>query len=314
MTIRTPSWLQAGSFPAENDRLLLKSLLGGSPNQASTSGVAGSTADLAVTASGTPDMNVHVAPGAAFVPGTETTTQGVYGVYIDASVTVPIAAADGTNPRISLIVLQVLDAGYSGSSNIGQAIEVAGTPASSPVAPAVPKNSIVLAQVLVAHSVTSITSGAITDERTYAELGGRLIRPACRVYQTAALTYSSGATHYLPFDTVQYDNFGGFTTGSSAHYTVPEAGVYAVSVLATFVTDTAADAYVSFIAKNGVQWSAGGGSSPAGTAGLNALAVDMAVKCNAGDTLAGWYFAATAVAAGTGATAGNFMSIAKVSD
>jgi len=112
-------------------------------------------------------MNVHVAPGAAFIPGTETTTQGVYGVYVDASVAVPIAAADATNPRISLIVLQVLDAGYSGSSNIGQAIEVAGVPASSPVAPAVPKNSIVLAQVLVAHSVTSITSSAITDERAF---------------------------------------------------------------------------------------------------------------------------------------------------
>lgn len=172
MTIRTPSWLQAGSYPAENDRLLLQSLLGGSPNVAPASGIVGA-ADLAVTASGTPDMNVHVASGAAFIPGTETTTQGVYGFYSDGSVTVPIAASSGSNPRISLIVAEVLDAGYSGASNIGQIIEVAGTPASSPVAPAVPKNAIKLAQVLVGTSVTSITSGNITDGRSFMPtLGG----------------------------------------------------------------------------------------------------------------------------------------------
>lgn len=164
MTIRTPSWLQAGSYAAETDRLLIQSLLGASPNLASAGGIV-AAADLAVTASGTPDMNVHVAAGAAFVPGSETSTQGVYGFYSDASVTVPIAASSGSNPRISLIVAEVLDAGYSGSSNQGQVIEVAGTPASTPVAPAVPKNAITLAQILVGTSVTSITNANITDKR-----------------------------------------------------------------------------------------------------------------------------------------------------
>lgn len=146
--------------------MLLQALLGGSTFTNAPQGVV-SAIDYLVTANGTPNMTVNVAAGAAFINGTETSTQGAYGVMNDGSVSVPIAASSGSNARISWIALQVLDDFYSGSSHIGQLIEVAGTPASSPVAPALPKNSIGLAQVRVPASATSIISADITDERVF---------------------------------------------------------------------------------------------------------------------------------------------------
>lgn len=164
MTVReSPSWTQGGSHSAEDDRLLLASLLGGSPNQAVAQGIVSPT-DLAVTQNGTPNMSVNIAAGAAFIAGTESSTQGIYHLENDASVNVAISTANATNPRIDLIVAQILDDQYSGSSHLGQIVVVTGTPAASPSAPATPANSIVLAQVRVNASVTSILTANITDE------------------------------------------------------------------------------------------------------------------------------------------------------
>lgn len=165
MAVRNaPSWLQAGSHSAEDDRLTLASLLGGSLNQPLVSGIL-APADLAVTQNGTPNMSVNIASGSAWIVGTESSVQGVYNVTNDAAVNVAIATANGTNPRIDLIVAQVLDDQYSGASHIGQIVAVTGTPAASPSVPATPKNSIVLAQVRVNASVTSILTANITDAR-----------------------------------------------------------------------------------------------------------------------------------------------------
>lgn len=173
-------------------------------------------------------MNVHAATGAAFIQGTETTTQGVYGLYSDAAVTVPIAAADATNDRISLIVAEVLDATYSGSSNIGQIVEVAGTPASTPVAPATPKNALVLAQVRVPHGATSIVSGNITDKRSFMKTWQN---PQPTVHR--AEMYLNAGTHnittadtIIPYDTAAYDPDGACTVGAAATYTCPASGLY----------------------------------------------------------------------------------------
>lgn len=282
MTIRTPSWLQAGSFPAENDRLLLKSLLGGSANQAPANGVVGG-ADLAITASPTPDMHVHAAAGAAFIIGSETTTQGVYGFLADAAVDIgPLAASDATNDRISLIVAQVLDAAYSGASNVGQIVEVAGVPASSPVAPAVPKNSIVLAQVRVAKLATTITSGAITDFRVFlnAEPYG------ATVYRSAAWTTGT-AMGTLGLDTVLYDP-SGMWDNVNKQFVIPATapGRYLVSGAATY-TQTAASqwAWLQAIQNGSARLvappvAAGAATNPSGAV------LSGVINCAGGDTIA----------------------------
>ena len=158
MTLQTPpSWLQAGSYPAQYDRLTAQALW-------ATTGIIGSSS-LAVTANSPAGMSVRVASGWAAIVGTTTSNMGVYTIFNDAQDTLTITTADPTNPRIDLVCATVRDAYYSGANNDVIFQVIAGTPAGSPVAPSLPANSISLATVAVGAAVTQINSGNITDTR-----------------------------------------------------------------------------------------------------------------------------------------------------
>jgi hypothetical protein len=87
---------------------------------------------------------------------------------------VDLDPADATNPRIDLIVLKVLDTGIGDGSTDVQLLAVTGTPAGSPVAPAVPTGAIELARVAVAAAPTgdTIVNANITDRRKSTGLFG----------------------------------------------------------------------------------------------------------------------------------------------
>jgi hypothetical protein len=131
--------------------------------------------EMKVSATGPATMQVTVAPGVAWVPGGFSNTQGSYAVVNNTTVSLGISSAPASQSRIDLVVLQVLDSGYSGSVDQAQLNVIVGTPASSPVPPAVAGNFIILAQVRVSAGVSSIASSAITDVRPYlAGIGGVL--------------------------------------------------------------------------------------------------------------------------------------------
>ena len=102
----------------------------------------------AVTAQGSPDMTVAVAAG-------EINVAGVWAAVTAGNVT--ITAADATNPRLDLVVVNA-----SGTKSA-----TAGTPAASPVFPAVPASSLVLATVSVPANDTTIGASQITDTRLF---------------------------------------------------------------------------------------------------------------------------------------------------
>jgi hypothetical protein len=158
MTLQTPpSWLQAGSYPAQYDRLTAQALW-------ATTGTIG-TSSLAVSPNSPVGMSVRVASGWAAIVGTTTTNMGVYTIFNDATDTLTITTADPTNPRIDLVCATVRDAFYSGANNDVIFQVIAGTPAGSPVAPSLPANSVSLATIAVGAAVTQINSGDITDTR-----------------------------------------------------------------------------------------------------------------------------------------------------
>jgi len=158
MTLRTPpSWLQNGSHPAENDRLTTQALW-------ATTGIIKDTS-LAVSQNTPAGLTVLVASGWAAIVGTTQANMGTYVGYNDATATLSINTADPTNPRIDLVCMTVNDAYYTGSLNNVVLQVVAGTPASSPVAPTLPANSISLARVAVGAGATAITNANITDTR-----------------------------------------------------------------------------------------------------------------------------------------------------
>jgi hypothetical protein len=161
MALRTPpSWLQNGSHPAENDRLTTQALW-------KTTGIINAT-DLAVTQNSPAGMSVLVAAGWAAILGTTQTNMGVYMAYNDASAVATITTANVSNPRIDIICITVSDAYYTGALNQVAINVVAGTAAASPVAPATPANSILLATIAVGTGVTSILTANITDSRSVA--------------------------------------------------------------------------------------------------------------------------------------------------
>jgi len=158
MALRTPpSWLQNGSHPAENDRLTMQAII-------ASSGIIGSSS-LAVTQAAVPAMAVQVAGGWGAVVGDFTTNMGVYQFFNDAATQLTVTTANPSNPRIDRVVVTILDAYYSGSSNTVTFQVIAGTPAGSPTAPSTPQNSISLATIAVAAGATSITNANITDTR-----------------------------------------------------------------------------------------------------------------------------------------------------
>ena len=158
MAIRTPpSWLQNGSHPAENDRLSTQALW-------ATTGIINS-ASLAVTQNSPTGLSVLVASGWAAIVGTTQSNMGTYTTYNDATTVLSITTADPTNPRIDLVCATVRDAYYTGAYNDVILQVVAGTPAGSPVAPALPANSISLATVAIGAGATAITTANITDTR-----------------------------------------------------------------------------------------------------------------------------------------------------
>lgn len=159
MALRTPpSWLQNGSHPAENDRLTTQALW-------ATSGII-SSSSLAVSQSSPVGMTVSVASGWAAIIGTTQANMGAYVAYNDAATTLTVSPSDPTNPRIDLVCVTIQDAYYSGAFNDVIFQVVAGTPAGSPVAPALPANSLSLATISVAAAASSITNANITDTRT----------------------------------------------------------------------------------------------------------------------------------------------------
>jgi len=158
MTVRTPpSWLQNGSHPAENDRLTTQALW-------ATTGII-NNASLLVHQNTPAGLSVVVDSGWAAIVGTTQANMGTYVTYNDASVVLSLNTADPTNPRIDLVCATVNDAYYTGSLNNVVLQVVAGTPAGSPTAPALPANSISLATVSVGAGATAITNANITDTR-----------------------------------------------------------------------------------------------------------------------------------------------------
>jgi hypothetical protein len=99
-----------------------------------------------VTAQGSPDMTVAVASGRVRSNGFSKTVTG-------ANAT--INAADGTNPRLDLIVI----------TSAGAIATRTGTADAAPKPPARSANDVVLAVVYVPASDTTISSAQITDLR-----------------------------------------------------------------------------------------------------------------------------------------------------
>lgn len=128
------------------------------------------------------NRSVDVSAVIAVIDGTDIpSTQGKY-LAQQPLTNVPLATAPTSgNSRIDSIIAQVLDGDQNGNPGVNDFIVTVqpGTPATtgSQVAPTLPASCVLLANVLVGPTVTTIVNANITDERAFAgpRSGGALL-------------------------------------------------------------------------------------------------------------------------------------------
>jgi hypothetical protein len=175
-------------------------------------------------------LGVTVAAGYCCVPAASALNGGyIFGAMTSQSLT--LAAADPTNPRIDLVTALVTDTGTSASS-CSLAI-VTGTPALSPSPPAVTPPAIILAAIQVGPGVASLTTGNITDERSYVTAPGGVL----------PITSAAAAPAAPPWQIFYNVSAGALVTGSGVAGVVSPLPVLpwspVVSQVATTLSDSA---------------------------------------------------------------------------
>jgi hypothetical protein len=180
--------MQAGSYSARADRLLLASLLGypGFTVDEATplrirQGVKPSYQNyqLKVRAAGTPNMTVIVSAGFVWIDNHDLAGYGAYACVNDADYTINVPAAGGAGQfRKDTIVASVYDSETAGATNEFRIELIQGPYAASAgatVRGTLPANAQVLADIAIAPSQTSVASGNITDARNYAVAAGGIV-------------------------------------------------------------------------------------------------------------------------------------------
>ncbi len=119
-------------------------------------------------------LAVSVAAGSAWING--------YRYENTDALNIPLTTANGSNPRIDRVVVRL--------SKVSRSIQIAvvdGTPAATPVAPALTRTSDVyelgIADVLIPAAATSIAANNITDTRLNTSLCGLVNSLVTAVYE-----------------------------------------------------------------------------------------------------------------------------------
>lgn len=125
------------------------------------------------------DMNIKIGSGTLFDQAVIQGDSAGQGVFItehqNVTQVLAIAASDPTNNRIDIAILRIYDDTFDSSGFDYADLEVVtGTPDASPVPPAVPAGSFVLAEILVVAADTQIVNGDITDKRNEYQLAASL--------------------------------------------------------------------------------------------------------------------------------------------
>lgn len=168
-------------------------------NLVASEGVA-ATGDMAVTqrAAGA-NLSVDIAAGSALVQGDSVTGQGYYPEYNDATFNLTgFTAAHATLPRIDRVVVRARDQFHGDPDNTDQFVILTGTPTSGATlanttgAASVGNNQLLLANILVPATATSITTANI--DTTGFSNNSPKVRPMLATLNSLGTTYYRKAT------------------------------------------------------------------------------------------------------------------------
>lgn len=124
-------------------------------------------------------MSVNVNGGACVIPSGVSSLNGAYRAALMAVANLTVATSDPVSPRVDAVAVYVDDLGTSSSTTLVEVFTGTPTPGATLTnlsgAPSLPVSSISLAYVLVPAGSTSVTSGNVSDQRTYTVAPGGII-------------------------------------------------------------------------------------------------------------------------------------------
>jgi hypothetical protein len=173
------------------------------------SGVAirGGTNNFDTTQNGGGNMSVNVAPGLAYVRGTQALTQGGYWVGNDATVNLAIAASHPTNNRTDSIYVAIQDDFYSGGTHTAILAAATGDPLFPTTPPTLPANALEIARITVLAATTSILTAQIADRRPFlAAIGGI---PTIQSFESTDSGNIAGMFRYYGVDGAGFQRWDG---------------------------------------------------------------------------------------------------------
>lgn len=210
----------------------------------------GSGTDLLVQAQASPNMTVKVNTGSIVVQGGISSTQGPYTWALDTLTNLTISAAHATLARTDLICVRVRDSNVDTSGQKDGAVVVVPGTAGGGV-PSLPTDAtyVTIAQIAVAAAATSISSGNITDKRTFTAATGGVIpctsatRPTATAVAPGQLAYETDTKRWIFSDAAVwryvpgqdlylmasrvFQQFKANTTGAQVIFTTPDITVNA---------------------------------------------------------------------------------------
>lgn len=280
----------APTYYAQSIRQAFSAFLGVAPAGrplGATSGVRPGTPSTTVTVSG---FTWACAAHSGVLDVQAAAVAGPYLYATDGNDTSSISAADATNPRVDIVFVQINDTVQDGSGAESASVGyLAGTPASSPVAPAAPARSLVLAQI----SVPKAGGGNPTVS---------WVAPVWDQWQgwsaTATITQSipSLTDTHVRYDSVLINQRGGFSSVSDT-VTIVIPGWYTVSATVTLDQDASNNGYLAITVNGNRVAVTSSGTLGASTNAMRVMTVTAPLYLNAGDVIDTrvWHNAGTAI-------------------
>jgi hypothetical protein len=215
VVINPAPWLQNSG--ATNTAQLMRLASGGlvsAPVPATSSlggrsGIAirGGTNNYDVTQNGGGNMSVNVAPGLAYVRGTQSLTQSGYWIPNDASVNLAVAASHPTNNRTDSVYVAIQDDFYSGGTHTAILAVATGDPLFPTTPPTLPANALEIFRITVLAGTTSILTAQIADRRPF--LAALSAIPIIQSFEVADSGNIAGMHRYYGIDGAGFQRWDG---------------------------------------------------------------------------------------------------------
>jgi hypothetical protein len=233
------------AITAQQMRQASAALYGGGANRP-LGGRSGFRADTASTVFSATSTTWTLNPCSAMIDPGASTYQGMYGWATDAVITGSVTAANATNPRKDIVYIQINDssAGDGSGALNANVLYLAGTPAASPVPPALPARSFLVGTITVPQSGGGSPTVVMNPARFVA--AGGILPVYSQAERDALVAYDGLAVRRMDLTTRQIETYNGSAWLQDGRDGLPYKTASGTGTLAIGAANTSVSSTVNF--------------------------------------------------------------------